>query len=477
MGYRSLWNLTTGNNNVAIGAEAGLTNTTGTGNVYLGTDAGRSHSGSNTLWIENTNANADNALIYGEFDNDILRTNGQLQIGNPTGTGYALPTTDGTLGQVLTTNGGGTVSFQTITDDDTQNTLDEAYDEGGPGGGRTIIATDGAFTIAGEDGIDVTGTFNAGTNISNGAGSRMYFNPRRGVFRAGNIDGVQWNEVNVGNYSVAFGQNTTASGISSFAGGFTATASGHRGFSYGNFTVASAENAVAFGSGSTASNTNTFAAGFNAIAAGNAAVAFGLRSEAPSWGEMTVGAFATTYTANSTTSWNMNDRIFTVGNGTTTLARSNALTIYKDGEVNINDAYSLPTSDGANGQVMTTDGSGTITFESLPTKAVARITMSTNQLETSSGITKVNFDTEDFDIGNNFNLTTDEFEVPANGVYRVRTSKVPVEVEVPILICVCTRYTPFTGTSNSSVVRLKLLPISKSSVSKFILVIPLLVSS
>lgn len=105
-----------GNDNVAVGYRAGYS-TTGSGNVYLGSEAGNGTSGSNRLFIENTGADADNALIYGEFGADatttgnILRTNSEFQIGNPTGTGYAFPLVDGTVNQILATNGSGQIGF------------------------------------------------------------------------------------------------------------------------------------------------------------------------------------------------------------------------------------------------------------------------------------------------------------------------------------------------------------------------------
>ncbi len=43
------------------------------------------------------------------------------------------------------------------------NTLDEAYDEGGAGAGRTITASDGAVNIAGADGLTVNGNVGIGT--------------------------------------------------------------------------------------------------------------------------------------------------------------------------------------------------------------------------------------------------------------------------------------------------------------------------
>lgn len=52
-----------------------------------------------------------------------------------------------------------------------------------------------------------------------GAGTRMIWYPRKAAFRAGSINGTQWDDANVGSYSVAFGQNNKASGLNSFIGG------------------------------------------------------------------------------------------------------------------------------------------------------------------------------------------------------------------------------------------------------------------
>ncbi len=98
-------------NNVAIGYNA-LTANTGTGNVAIGYSAGSAETGSNKLYIENSNADANNALVYGEFNTNIVRINGTLQISNPaTANGYALPIVRGTNGQILQTDGAGATSW------------------------------------------------------------------------------------------------------------------------------------------------------------------------------------------------------------------------------------------------------------------------------------------------------------------------------------------------------------------------------
>lgn len=98
-------------NNVAIGYNA-LTANTGTGNVAVGYSAGSAEAGSNKLYIENSAADANNALVYGEFDTNVVRVNGTLQISNPAmPNGYALPNVRGTNGQVLQTDGAGGTSW------------------------------------------------------------------------------------------------------------------------------------------------------------------------------------------------------------------------------------------------------------------------------------------------------------------------------------------------------------------------------
>ena len=75
-----------------------------------------------------------------------------------------------------------------------------------------------------------------------------------------------------------------------------------------------------------------------------------------------MGTYANTYTANSSSTFNANDQVFAVGNGTGTGARSNVLTVYKSGEININDAFSLPTTDGTANQILETDGAGQLSW-------------------------------------------------------------------------------------------------------------------
>jgi hypothetical protein len=81
LGYSAMLAVTSGEYNAVLGAEAGYNNQTGSNNIFIGYQAGYNETGSNKLYIENSNADSANALIYGEFDNDILAINGNVGIG------------------------------------------------------------------------------------------------------------------------------------------------------------------------------------------------------------------------------------------------------------------------------------------------------------------------------------------------------------------------------------------------------------
>ncbi|MEM9887457.1 MAG: tail fiber protein [Bacteroidota bacterium] len=104
--------------NVAIGKEAGF-NMKGDGNVFLGDRAGRGRNGDNRLFIENSDS--ANPLIYGEFDNDLVRINGDLEV-----TGNFPNTDDQTLsfdGANLSIADGNSVDISSVDTDTDDQTL------------------------------------------------------------------------------------------------------------------------------------------------------------------------------------------------------------------------------------------------------------------------------------------------------------------------------------------------------------------
>ncbi len=173
--------------NVMVGALAGQFNEAN-GNVFIGSRSAQNETGANKLYIENSNSNLP--LIYGEFDNDLVRINGTLDINDA----YALPTSDGLAGQVLRSAGTGVVSWEHMDtlnliqdmDGDTKIQVEESADEdlirfdvGGtekwkmkddrlePAGSSTHLGKEAAMS-SGSDEQNVLLGFKAGENLTAG---------------------------------------------------------------------------------------------------------------------------------------------------------------------------------------------------------------------------------------------------------------------------------------------------------------------
>jgi hypothetical protein len=111
--------ITTGGDNVFLGAGSGQSVTTASGNIFLGREAGRFEASSNKLYIENSASSSP--LIYGEFDNDLVRINGDFDVtGNVTvsGTGDfgGTVTAGGTTPEVQFSATSGTIGVSGNTD-------------------------------------------------------------------------------------------------------------------------------------------------------------------------------------------------------------------------------------------------------------------------------------------------------------------------------------------------------------------------
>jgi hypothetical protein len=77
VGSNAAYNSVSASQSVYVGAEAGYSAGGALANIFIGYRSGYNEAGSNKLYIENSNSASP--LIYGEFDNDILRINGELQ--------------------------------------------------------------------------------------------------------------------------------------------------------------------------------------------------------------------------------------------------------------------------------------------------------------------------------------------------------------------------------------------------------------
>jgi len=80
-----------------------------------------------------------------------------------------------------------------------------------------------------------------------GTGTRMMWYPRKAAFRAGGINGTQWDAANIGDYSVAMGENVRASASHAVAFGLRTTAAQQSSFAAGEDNTASGAASVALG--------------------------------------------------------------------------------------------------------------------------------------------------------------------------------------------------------------------------------------
>ncbi|MFH0866638.1 MAG: tail fiber domain-containing protein [Bacteroidota bacterium] len=252
----------------------------------------------------------------------------------------------------------------------------------------------------------------SGNLPTTGAGTRFMWVPSSYALRAGRVTGTQWDNLGLysvafgndntatGTYSTAFGNSNTASGQGAFACGVSNTASGTYTFTTGWLNTASADYSVALGynntntgnrsltlgSGNSTAALNSFAMGelntisVNAtgsiasgrlnVANGYYSVATGLESQtdgyysfaacrgtiAQAYASMTIGQF--NIAAGTSTSWVSTDPVFIIGNGTSAVNRSNAITFYKNGDGTFSGQLTILGGSPGAGKVLTSDANG-----------------------------------------------------------------------------------------------------------------------
>ena len=389
---------------------------------------------------------ADRLFIIGNGTNDANRSdafmilkngntfiNGALTLNNA----FTFPTADGTNGQVLVTDGSGSLSWSSVSGSNQTLSLsgnDLTLTNGGSVDLSGYVNTDNQdLTLTGNtlsltnDGTPVdlstiqffeydnankivkpntslgdmaNDDFVFGsTQLNNISGSadddkRFFFDKSKGAFRAGEGNNYRWDNGSIGNFSAAFGYNTQA-GHYAFATGLNTQATGQYSFAVGRSNGASGEHSFVAGGDNTANNLYSFALGRNNTASGEYSFVVGRGNSSLSFGETTLGLFATTYTPNSSFAYNANDRLFTIGNGTDVNNRSDAFMILKNGNTFINgaltidNAYTLPTIDGINGQVLKTNGSGTLSWTTLTDSDNQDLTLSGNSLSLTNDASPV----------------------------------------------------------------------------------------
>jgi len=211
--------------------------------------------------------------------------------------------------------------------------------------------------------LSATGTFGTGSLSLSGAGTKMFWYPGKGAFRAGGVADVylgsgstDWDDASIGQYSVAFGYNTIASGKGSTASGYYTTASGRGSAATGDGTTASGRYATAFGQFTSAGGWGSAAFGEGSSASGNYSTASGNYTSATALDSFVIGTGnldlnADGVSAPSTDSWVPTDPLFEIGNGgnsygwgnPNTSQSSDALVVYKNGNTAVQGTVTAPT--------------------------------------------------------------------------------------------------------------------------------------
>jgi trimeric autotransporter adhesin len=273
-GYRAGYGLTEGDNNIFVGYRAGHGITTGNDNIVIGNDiTAPLPAGDKQLVL------GAQELLYGDLD--------KLYIGIGTTSPEAKLHVNGT----------------------------------GQGEGNVLF--DGEFkAIPGDPPVS-------------GAGTRMMWYPDKAAFRAGDVTSFHWNKDSIGNYSVALGYNTKAIQDYGIAIGNENVARNLGSMALGSFLKSEGYSSLATGHNTTASGHHSFTGGFTTNAQGDYSMALNAFTTAHSAYETVIGQYNTIYTPLSKTSWNSDDRLFVIGNGSSSISLSNALTVLKNGNIGI----------------------------------------------------------------------------------------------------------------------------------------------
>ncbi len=385
VGSQALVTNQSGNNNVAVGTLAGQLNQ-GSGNVFLGRSAGKNETGSNLLYIDNS-ATTD-PLIYGDFSSNLLRINGTLNINNA----FSLPLTDGSNGQVLQTNGSGTLSWvnsvqSTIedADGDTKIQVEESPDENkirfDMAGTEYFTMEQGRLEVRNANETVCIGDESGNTTMS-GAGNTFMGR------LSGNANTSGYGNVGIGRFALQY----DTSGASNVAlGGYAL-----RDLKNGN------------------SNVSIGTASLQDIASGENNVAVGFRAggSATGSGNVFLGKYAGRYSTGDNKLFIENTDVDSTGALIYGEFDNDLLRI--NGSLNMNGAFTFPVTDGTASQLLMTDGSGNVSWAHL------------SSLVDSNGDTKIQVEESADENKIRFDLGGDEMLVMEKGSNGQLHLRIPV---------------------------------------------------
>jgi len=238
----------------------------------------------------------------------------------------------------------------------------------------------------------------------------LFYDKSKYAFRSGKLENSKnWSPDSIGYGSFAFGKNTKAKGNFSTAWGISTEATGDFSTAWGHETDATGGYSTAWGNASDATGDYSIAWGYNTDATGYASTTWGNSSDATgsystawghetdasghystAWGrgtkapsgyETALGRYNTIYTPTSTTDWNDSDRLFSIGNGTSSSNRNDALTIMKNGNIgidmdnptaklDINGSIKISGGNPGVGKVLTSDADGLASWGSAGVSAL-----------------------------------------------------------------------------------------------------------
>ncbi len=144
-----------------------------------------------------------------------------------------------------------------------------------------------------------------------------------------------------GIFSTAIGEATIASGDASTAMGYRTIASGGASTATGGETTASESSSTAMGSSTTASGTSSTAMGKQTAASGAFSTAMGDSTTTRAYTSLAIGRYNDIIAGSDPNNWVSTDPLLNIRNGSSLASPSNAMTVYKNGNTDLNGFVSL----------------------------------------------------------------------------------------------------------------------------------------
>ncbi len=333
-----------GSNNTFIGIQSGFSNggigsaflgyqsgefSTGSGNVFIGKQAGRNENGSDKLHIS---TNASNPLIYGEFDEEKVFINRTTGISAAESFGVRSKINSAAYGGMYMEtfgNSGGRPFYGFAIDGAAQSWLyhDGVTDELriNNNGDRLSISNAGVLKINNTYTLPINGGSANQVLTSDGSGGTSWTSVQSGGGHFEDNSGTI-RQVSGYNQNFLFGSPTIPVNGTPIGGNFFFYDKAKGAFRGGSLLGSEAWSPSNIGEAS-------YAYGTEAVAKGNYSQARGLFTNAGSYGETAIGISNIIQSSPSLTQWQANDFLFGIGNASTFGQRSNAFTVYKDGDI------------------------------------------------------------------------------------------------------------------------------------------------